>query len=122
MAAARAWYTDFFGAEPYYVRDGYLDWRFGRDVDEFGIMDATYIPGRLEPTPGGQYVYWSVDDVQATFNDMLARGATLFEASSRTRTGAAMSSPRAPQRETAENPNRGGVGRGFLPSRRAGSG
>ena len=22
MAAAQAWYTDFFGAEPYFVRDG----------------------------------------------------------------------------------------------------
>ncbi len=79
MAAAQSWYTDFFGAEPYFVRDGYLEWRFGRDMDEFGIVDAKFIPGRLEHTPGGQYTYWSVDDVQATFDDLLARGATPFE-------------------------------------------
>ena len=79
MAAARTWYTIFFGSEPYFVRDGYLEWRFGRDDDEFGIVDARFIPGRVGHVPGGQYVYWSVDDVQATVNDLIARGATIFE-------------------------------------------
>lgn len=79
MAAARTWYTSFFGSEPYFVRDGYLEWRFGRDDDEFGIVDARFIPGRLGHVPGGQYVYWSVDDVQATVDDLVSRGATIFE-------------------------------------------
>ena len=79
MAAARAWYTSFFGSEPYFVRDGYLEWRFGRDDDEFGLIDARFIPGRVGRMPGGQYVDWSVDDVQATVDDLVSRGATIFE-------------------------------------------
>lgn len=79
LGAARAWYTSFFGAEPYFVRDGYLEWRFGRDDDEFGIVDARFVPGSAGRTPGGQYVYWSVDDVQATVDDLTSRGATVYE-------------------------------------------
>ena len=79
MAAARAWYTELFGAEPYFVRDGYLEWRIGRDGDEFGIVDARFIPGRDGRAPGGQYVYWSVADVRATVDDLVSRGATVFE-------------------------------------------
>lgn len=29
--------------------------------------------------PGGQYVYWSVDDAEATVDDLVSRGATIFE-------------------------------------------
>ncbi len=79
LAAARTWYTDVFGAEPYFVRDGYLEWRLGRDDDEFGIVDARFVPGSAGRTPGGQYVYWSVDDVQATVDDLVSRGATVYE-------------------------------------------
>ena len=79
MAAARTWYTELFGAEPYFVRDGYLEWRIGRDADEFGIVDARFIPGSADRAPGGQYVYWSVADVRATVDDLVSRGATVFE-------------------------------------------
>ena len=79
MAAAQAWYTNFFGSEPYFVRDGYLEWRFGRDEEEFGIINAHYIPGRLEHVPGGQYVYWNADDVQAVVDDLVSPGAAIFE-------------------------------------------
>lgn len=79
VAAATEWYTGLFGVEPYFVRDGYTEFRIGRDEDEFGIIDARYVPGALERTPGGQYVYWSVDDVEAALADLVSRGATIFE-------------------------------------------
>ncbi len=78
-SAARAWYSDLFASEPYFVRDGYLEWRFGRDDDEFGIIDARFVSGHAEREPGGQYVYWSVDDVRSTIDDLVRRGATVFE-------------------------------------------
>ena len=37
------------------------------------------LPGRIDHIPGGQYVYWSVDDAEATFADLLERGATPYE-------------------------------------------
>ncbi len=49
-------------------------------ADEFGIVDARFVPGRAEHVPGGQYVYWNVDDVQVTVDDLVSRGATVFEA------------------------------------------
>jgi predicted enzyme related to lactoylglutathione lyase len=79
LGAARSWYTELFGQEPYFVRDGYLEWRIGRDGDEFGIIDARYVPGALERTPGGQYTYWAVDDVDEAVAQLVARGARLHE-------------------------------------------
>ncbi len=52
LAAAREWYTALLGVEPYFVRDGYVEWRLGRDGDELGIVDARYVPGALDRTPG----------------------------------------------------------------------
>lgn len=48
-------------------------------ADELGIVDARFVPGRAEHVPGGQYVYWSVDDVQVTVDDLVSRGATVVE-------------------------------------------
>ncbi|GIG37581.1 VOC family protein [Cellulomonas pakistanensis] len=79
LAAARAWYTELLGLEPYFVRDGYLEWRLGRDGDEFGVVDARFVPGSADRTPGGQYVYWAVEDVDAAVARLVARGATVHE-------------------------------------------
>lgn len=79
LAAARGWYTELFGLEPYFVRDGYLEWRLGRDGDEFGIVDARYVPGADGRTPGGQYAYWAVEDVDAAVQRLVDRGATVHE-------------------------------------------
>ena len=51
----------------------------GATTTSLGIIDARFIPGRVEHLPGAQYVYWSVDDVQATVDDLVSRGATIFE-------------------------------------------
>jgi len=79
LAAARAWYEAVLGSEPYFVRDGYVEWRLGRDGDEFGIVDARFVPGALDRTPGGQYTYWAVADVDAAVDDLVGRGATVHE-------------------------------------------
>ncbi|WP_454048924.1 VOC family protein [Cellulomonas sp. Marseille-Q8402] len=79
LDAARAWYEEVFGIEPYFVRDGYVEWRLGRDGDEFGIIDAKYVPGALERTPGGQYTYWAVEDVDAAVGALVERGARIHE-------------------------------------------
>jgi predicted enzyme related to lactoylglutathione lyase len=79
LDAARAWYEEIFGLEPYFVRDGYVEWRIGRDGDEFGIVDARFVPGALDRTPGGQYTYWAVDDVDAAVAALVERGARVHE-------------------------------------------
>jgi predicted enzyme related to lactoylglutathione lyase len=76
LDAARAWYTDLFGAEPYFVREGaYLEWRLGPRQDEFGIVNSAYRP---HPTgvPGGPITFWAVPDVAAALEELLRRGAT----------------------------------------------
>lgn len=79
VPAATAWYADIFGVEPYFVRDGYVEFRIGRDADEFGIVDERFVPGAAGRTPGGQFVYWAVDDVDEALAAFVARGATPAE-------------------------------------------
>jgi len=80
LPAARDWYADLLGAEPYFVRDEYVEWRVGPHDHELGILDLKYAPGRSsEDEPGGSVTYWQVDDVDAALADLLARGATVHE-------------------------------------------
>ena len=44
LPAARAWYADLLGAEPYFVRDEYVEWRVGPHDHELGILDLRYAP------------------------------------------------------------------------------
>lgn len=82
--AARAWYGDLFGMEPYFQRPdaehpAYIEFRIGDYEDEFGIIDARYAPHNAASCRGGAIMYWHVDDVNATLEHLLAAGATLFE-------------------------------------------
>ena len=43
-AAARKWYTEFLGVEPYFERPGYVEFRIGDHQDELGIIDSAYVP------------------------------------------------------------------------------
>jgi predicted enzyme related to lactoylglutathione lyase len=85
MEAARKWYTDLLGTEPYFERPGngaptaYLEFRIGDYQHELGIIDARYRPHAGQEGPGGAVVYWAVDDVQVTFERLLAAGATEYE-------------------------------------------
>lgn len=78
-AAAKAWYSDLLGMEPYFDRPGYFEFRIGDYQHELGIIDSQYMPA-LEPKanrPAGAMIYWHVEDVNAALEDLLARGATL---------------------------------------------
>ncbi|ADI11441.1 dioxygenase [Streptomyces bingchenggensis BCW-1] len=84
VAAARSWYTDLLGIEPYFVRPvegtpAYVEFRIGDYQHELGIVDRRFaVPGR-SGGDGGVVVYWHVDDVQTTFERLLSMGATVHE-------------------------------------------
>lgn len=77
LAAARAWYTDLLGIEPYFVRDAYIEFRLGDHHDELGIVDRRYAP--TQGGPSGAVAYWHTDDIAATFQQALDLGATVHD-------------------------------------------
>lgn len=85
MAAAKAWYTELLGIEPYFARPevgdpAYLEFRFGDFQCELGIIDARYSPHGSSEKPGGAVIFWHVDDLEGTVERLLSLGATLNEA------------------------------------------
>ena len=78
LDAARAWYADLLGIDPYFVRDGYVEFRLGDHHDELGIVDRRYAP--TQGGSSGAIVYWHTDDVATTFRRALDRGAVVHDA------------------------------------------
>lgn len=82
VAAAAAWYADLLGLQPYFVRPvtgdpAYVEFRVGDHQHELGLVDSRYRPdGLSDAAPAGAVMHWHVDDVQAAYDDLLARGAT----------------------------------------------
>lgn len=79
LAAAKQWYTAFLGIEPYFERPGYIEFRLGDYQHELGIIDSRYAPPGAAAS-GGAIVYWHVDDLQGTFEKLLAMGAQTYQA------------------------------------------
>jgi predicted enzyme related to lactoylglutathione lyase len=84
LTAARDWYTQLLGIEPYFVRPAegtpaYIEFRIGDYQHELGIVDSRFAVGGRPDKPGGAVVYWHVDDVRASVERLLALGATLHE-------------------------------------------
>ncbi len=85
MAAAKRWYTELLGLEPYFERpdpDGrlaYMEFRLGDYQHELGIISRNYAPQGTTAGPGGAVVYWHVDDIAAAFEKVTAMGATEYE-------------------------------------------
>jgi predicted enzyme related to lactoylglutathione lyase len=77
-AAAKAWYTEFLGIEPYFERPGYAEFRVGDYEHELGIIDAAYGPPQPQ-RPAGAIVYWHVDDLPGTVDRLLGMGAKEYE-------------------------------------------
>jgi catechol 2,3-dioxygenase-like lactoylglutathione lyase family enzyme len=82
VTAARAWYTELLGSEPYFVRpiDGppaYVEFRIGDYQHELGIVDRRFAPSGRPDRAGGAVTYWHVDDVRASFDRLLSMGATI---------------------------------------------
>jgi predicted enzyme related to lactoylglutathione lyase len=100
LNAAREWYTEVLGIEPYFNRTEYVEFRVGDYQHEFGILDSKYLPdlsadsdsaessgadsGGADPSggdqasgaPGGAIVYWHVDDARAAYDRLIELGAT----------------------------------------------
>lgn len=73
--AAKAWYTELLGLEPYFDRPGYAEFRLGDYQQELGIIDSRYAPKDATPGPGGAVVNWHVDDLEGTLERVKAMGA-----------------------------------------------
>ncbi len=74
LAKAKAWYREVFTITPYFDEPFYVGFNVGGF--ELGL-----IPQEAGSTPlaGGVQTYWGVDDVDATFQRLLAHGATEHE-------------------------------------------
>lgn len=85
VAAAAAWYTELLGVEPYFTRPGpdgrlaYAEFRIGDHQAELGIVDRGYAPPGTATGPGGAIMYWHVDDLNATFTELLSMGAKEYQ-------------------------------------------
>ena len=80
LPAARDWYTELLGVEPYFVREiddapAYVEFRIGDYQHELGFIDRRFAPPGQEA--GGTMTYWAVDDVRAAYDRLLSMGATL---------------------------------------------
>ncbi len=89
LEAAKDWYAEFFGIEPYYhVPGGYYEFRIGDYQHEFGLVNRAYAPAGARNAPGGAIVHWHVDDLRATVDRLLELGATTYDRSPRAATRA----------------------------------
>jgi predicted enzyme related to lactoylglutathione lyase len=94
LTAARDWYAELLGVEPYFERAeldgrivgpddpdyqraslGYVEFRIGDYQHELGLIDSRYAPGGAPTGPGGAVLYWHVDDVRAAMDKVLSLGA-----------------------------------------------
>jgi predicted enzyme related to lactoylglutathione lyase len=75
LAAAKKWYAELLGIEPYFERPGYAEFRLGDYQHELGLIDSRYAPDPLASSPAGAVVYWHVDDVRASLEKLLSMGA-----------------------------------------------
>jgi len=85
VEAAKEWYAQLLGVEPYFVRPpapapaAYIEFRIGDYQHELGIIDSRYGPPGAT-TPGGAVVYWHVDDLRGTYEKLLGMGAKEYQA------------------------------------------
>jgi predicted enzyme related to lactoylglutathione lyase len=85
LPAARAWYGQLLGLEPYFNRPEYIEFRLGDYQHELGILDRKFqhllggAAGAGVPSPAGVVAYWHVDDVPATLERLVALGATVYQ-------------------------------------------
>ena len=80
LAAAKRWYAELLGIEPYFDRQAYAEFRLGDYQHELGLLDNHYLPdlggsAAAATGPAGVIAYWHVDDVPATLDRLLALGA-----------------------------------------------
>jgi predicted enzyme related to lactoylglutathione lyase len=84
VEAARDWYAQVLGIEPYFVRPeegppAYVEFRVGADEDELGLIDRRYSPPGASRDPSGAIMHWQVDDVSAAVARLVELGATEYQ-------------------------------------------
>jgi predicted enzyme related to lactoylglutathione lyase len=84
VPAAVGWYAELLGVEPYFARPSegtpaYVEFRIGDYQHELGILDGRFAPHGRSDQAGGALIYWAVDDVRASFERLVALGATVHE-------------------------------------------
>jgi predicted enzyme related to lactoylglutathione lyase len=79
LVAAKEWYSELLGIEPYFERPGYYEFRVGDYGHELGLIDRRYAPDGAASGPGGAVLYWHADDVAATLERLLSMGAREYE-------------------------------------------
>lgn len=84
VKAAREWYNQVFGIEPYFQRpDGdnpaYIEYRTGDYQQEVGIINKKFRPQPASDTPGGAILYWHVDDIAQSLAYLLSLGAQPYQ-------------------------------------------
>jgi predicted enzyme related to lactoylglutathione lyase len=84
LIAARDWYADLLGIEPYFQRPeegppAYIEFRIGADEDELGLIDRRYAPPGASRDPGGAVIHWQVDNVAAAVARLVEHGATEYQ-------------------------------------------
>ena len=85
LSAARDWYAELLGVEPYFVREidgapAYVEFRIGDFQHELGFIDGRFAPpSRVGADGGAALTYWAVDDVRAAYERLLTLGATPHE-------------------------------------------
>ncbi|GAB3999526.1 VOC family protein [Glycomyces albus] len=80
LEAAKAWYTELLGIEPYFeVPGGYIEFRIGDYQQELGIIQGSYAKHDLAAGPAGAMLLWHVDDLDATIERLLSMGAEEYE-------------------------------------------
>ena len=80
LEAAKTWYTELLGIEPYYQVPGYIEFRVGDYQHELGIIDARYAPAGASDGAAGSITYWHVDDLEAALDRLIALGAKEHQA------------------------------------------
>ncbi len=78
-AAAKRWYTELLGVEPYFDQPGYAEFRIGDYQHELGLIDSSYAPHDTTGGPSGVVLYWHVDDLAAAVNRLTDLGASEYE-------------------------------------------
>jgi len=76
--AAKKWYSEFLGIDPYFNVPGYTEFRIGDFQQELGIIDSKYAPASYSTKPSGVIAHWHVDDLKATLDRLISMGATEY--------------------------------------------
>ncbi len=77
--AAKKWYTEFLGIEPYFNVPGYAEFRIGDYQHELGIIDSAFAPVGATSAPAGAITYWHVDHLAETLEKLITMGATAYQ-------------------------------------------